>query len=76
VGDRLGPPKLKTKPHRLYFDLGCANPSADHRIGMWGELHVEITAMAHCVGEITWRAVLGLQNRKLTHAGSVSVVVV
>jgi hypothetical protein len=64
TGDRLGPAKLKTKPRRLDFDLGCANPSADHRIGMWGELCVEIAVMAHCIGEIARRAVFGLQNRK------------
>jgi hypothetical protein len=56
------PAKLKTEPYGLDFGPVCANPSVDHKVGIWGGVGAVIGVIARCVAEIARGAGLGPQN--------------
>jgi hypothetical protein len=56
------PAKLKTEPYGLGFSPVSANPSVDHKVGIWGGVGAVIGAIARCVGEIARGASLGPKN--------------
>jgi hypothetical protein len=58
------PAKYETEPCQLGFGPGCANPSASHRVGIWGGVGVAIAVMVRCVRKIARVVAFGLQNQK------------